>query len=79
MAIELKNKKILVMGLGLLGGGIATTKWLVLHGANVTVTDLRSRGELKDSINKLGAATKKLFSFWANTAELISRPIKLSW
>lgn len=48
------------MGLGLLGGGIATTKWLILHGANVTVTDLRSRGELKDSINKLGAAAKKI-------------------
>ncbi|MEK7506041.1 MAG: UDP-N-acetylmuramoyl-L-alanine--D-glutamate ligase [Patescibacteria group bacterium] len=60
MAIELKNKKVLVMGLGLLGGGVATTKWLVLHGANVTVTDLRSRGELKDSINKLGAAAKKI-------------------
>ena len=38
-----KNKKVLVMGLGVLGGGIATTKWLVKQGASVTVTDLRSR------------------------------------
>lgn len=48
------------MGLGVLGGGIATTKWLVKHGAKVTVTDLRSREQLKDSIKKLGPVVKKV-------------------
>lgn len=48
------------MGLGLLGGGIAAAKWLVRHDAKVTVTDLRSRGELKDSIKKLGTAANKI-------------------
>ncbi len=48
------------MGLGMLGGGIATTKWLVKRGAKVTVTDLRSREKLKGSIKKLGAAAKKI-------------------
>jgi len=57
---DFKNKKILVMGLGSLGGGIAATKWLVRHGAKVTVTDSRSREKLKDSIKKLGSAAKKV-------------------
>ncbi|MDP3800420.1 MAG: UDP-N-acetylmuramoyl-L-alanine--D-glutamate ligase [bacterium] len=48
------------MGLGLLGGGIATTKWLVKHGAKVTVTDLKSRADLASSIKALGPAAKKV-------------------
>lgn len=56
----LKNKKVLVMGLGLLGGGIATTKWLVKRGAKVTVTDLKSRVDLTGSIKALGPTTKKI-------------------
>lgn len=44
------------MGLGVLGGGLATVKWLVRRGAKVTVTDLRPREELVDSIKKLGSA-----------------------
>ena len=56
----LKNKKVLVMGLGLLGGGVATPKWLVRHGAKVTVTDLKSRADLSDSIKSLGPTAKKV-------------------
>ncbi len=56
----LTNKKVLVMGLGLLGGGIATTKWLVKHGAKVTVTDLKSRADLTGSIKALGSVAKKI-------------------
>ena len=48
------------MGLGVLGGGIATTKWLVKQGASVTVTDLRSREQLKSSIKQLGIVAKKI-------------------
>lgn len=55
-----KNKKVLVMGLGTLGGGIATTTWLVRHGAKVTVTDLRSKRELASSIRALGDTAKKV-------------------
>jgi len=58
--MELKNKKVLVMGLGLLGGGIATTKWLVKHGAKATVTDLKTKKELAGSIKELRKATKKI-------------------
>lgn len=48
------------MGLGVLGGGLATAKWLVQQGAKVTVTDLRSRQELVNSIKSLGSAGKKI-------------------
>lgn len=39
------------MGLGLHGGGLGVTKWLVKQGANVTVTDLKSAEELKPSLD----------------------------
>ncbi|OGG40473.1 UDP-N-acetylmuramoylalanine--D-glutamate ligase [Candidatus Jorgensenbacteria bacterium GWA1_49_17] len=48
------------MGLGLLGGGVATVNWLVKHGAKVTVTDLRTRRELAPSIQALGPTAKKV-------------------
>ncbi len=50
---EYRNKKVLVFGLGLLGGGVATVNWLVQRGAHVTVTDLKSRKELASSIAKI--------------------------
>lgn len=51
--MELQNKKVTVMGLGLLGGGIGTTKWLKKQGAEVLVTDLKSKQELKPSLEQL--------------------------
>ncbi|HJZ05336.1 MAG TPA: UDP-N-acetylmuramoyl-L-alanine--D-glutamate ligase, partial [Patescibacteria group bacterium] len=50
---EFKNKKITVMGLGLFGGGVGVTKFLVRHGACVTLTDLRNASELAPSIKQL--------------------------
>ncbi|MDP3963208.1 MAG: UDP-N-acetylmuramoyl-L-alanine--D-glutamate ligase [bacterium] len=47
------NKRITVMGLGLHGGGEGTARFLAKAGANVTVTDLKTRAELAPSINKL--------------------------
>lgn len=48
-----KDKKVLVMGLGLHGGGAGTAEFLVKQGAKVTVTDLRSRQELAPSLRGL--------------------------
>jgi len=48
-----KNKKVTVMGLGLFGGGVGVTRFLVSQGAYVTVTDLRSAEELSRSIRLL--------------------------
>ena len=45
--------KVLVMGLGLHGGGVATTKWLVKHGARVTATDKRTKEVLAPSLRAL--------------------------
>lgn len=50
---NLKGKKVTIMGLGLHGGGLAVTRWLAKKGAQITVTDLKSRNELKESISKL--------------------------
>lgn len=49
----IKNKKILLMGLGLLGGGTSTCLWLLKHQAKVTITDLKSKEDLKKSLKKL--------------------------
>lgn len=48
-----QGQKVLVMGLGLYGGGIAVVKWLVRQGAVVTVTDLKTRKDLEPSLKKL--------------------------
>lgn len=48
-----KNKRVTVMGLGLLGGGIGVARFLCENGARVTVTDLKNKKELLGSIRKL--------------------------
>lgn len=53
MVDDLKGKRVLVMGLGLFGGGVGATRFLVRKGADVTVTDLRSEKELDSSLNAL--------------------------
>lgn len=59
----LKNKMVLVMGLGLLGGGVAVTKWLVKQGARVIVTDLKTEKELKPSLGKLKPSVQAKIKF----------------
>ncbi|MEK7642725.1 MAG: hypothetical protein AAB392_02930 [Patescibacteria group bacterium] len=51
--MDLKNKKVLLMGLGILGGGVATARFLVEKGAELTVTDMKSKEYLKPSLEKL--------------------------
>jgi UDP-N-acetylmuramoylalanine--D-glutamate ligase len=48
-----KNKRVTVMGLGLFGGGVGITKFLVSQGADVTVTDLKNTEELSQSLKLL--------------------------
>jgi len=48
-----KEKKITVMGLGLLGRGIGDAAFLVECGAELVVTDLKSEEQLADSIAQL--------------------------
>ena len=50
----LRGRRVLVMGLGLLGGGVAAARYAVEHGATeVVVTDLRSQEVLAPSMDKL--------------------------
>jgi UDP-N-acetylmuramoylalanine--D-glutamate ligase len=48
-----KDKKITVMGLGLLGRGIGDTAFLAECGAELIVTDLKSKDVLNESLEKL--------------------------
>ena len=43
---NLKNKKVLLMGLGVLGGGVATARWLLEQGAALTITDIKNADAL---------------------------------
>jgi UDP-N-acetylmuramoylalanine--D-glutamate ligase len=54
------NERVLIVGLGVLGGGLATTKWFLKRGAEVTVTDLRTRAKLATSLKALGKNAKKV-------------------
>lgn len=48
-----QDKKVTIMGLGLIGGGKGVAKFFAKQGAKVLVTDLRTREELKPSLEKL--------------------------
>lgn len=51
------------MGLGVHGGGVASAKWLLSNGAEVTITDLRTREALQSSIKKFTDKQKSSITF----------------
>ena len=53
MRSHFEGKKITVLGLGLLGRGVGDTKYLAEQGAELIVTDLKSREELAASLEQL--------------------------
>src|SRR5687768_5226175 len=53
VAMELRGKRTLVMGLGIHGGGLGVARFLIDQGATVTITDLRSPEELRPSLDAL--------------------------
>jgi UDP-N-acetylmuramoylalanine--D-glutamate ligase len=56
----LKGRRVVVMGLGRFGGGIAVSKWLVEQGARVLVTDKDSAEKLADSVGQLAGLPVEL-------------------
>lgn len=48
-----KDKRVLILGLGINQGGVGATKFMAQVGANVRVTDLKSKEELKNSLDQL--------------------------
>lgn len=53
LAMDLRGKCVLIMGLGLHGSGIAAARYAAQHGAIVRVTDMRSAEVLAPSIQAL--------------------------
>ena len=53
VSAHFRDKKITVMGLGLLGRGVGDTRFLVECGAELIVTDLKTRKELAESVAQL--------------------------
>jgi UDP-N-acetylmuramoylalanine--D-glutamate ligase len=53
MENKYKNKKIVIWGLGLHGGGLGVAKFLANQGAKLLITDLRDAKTLKPTLNKL--------------------------
>lgn len=53
MNFDVRGKKILIMGLGLHGGGVGTARFFADKGALLTITDIRTQDQLKESITKL--------------------------
>lgn len=50
---DLKNKRVTVMGLGRLGGGVGIVKFLAERGAKLIVTDIKQKEELSESLEQL--------------------------
>ncbi len=51
--IDIKNKKVLLLGLGLHGGGVSCARWLIKEGARLVVSDLRNGNVLRPSLKSL--------------------------
>ncbi len=48
-----KGKRVTVFGIGLLGGGVGTIRFLVEHGARVIATDIKGKKQLSHSLEQL--------------------------
>ncbi|MFP4145251.1 MAG: UDP-N-acetylmuramoyl-L-alanine--D-glutamate ligase [Phycisphaeraceae bacterium] len=58
---ELRDRRVVVMGLGRFGGGVGVARFLARQGARVLVTDLQPAGKLEASLAELkGAANLEL-------------------
>jgi UDP-N-acetylmuramoylalanine--D-glutamate ligase len=53
MIEEIKNKNVLIFGLGILGGGREAVRWFYKNGAKLIITDKKTKKELLPSIKKL--------------------------
>ncbi len=49
----IKGKRVLVVGLGILGGGVSTCLWLLKHKAKISITDLKQKKDLEKSLKRI--------------------------
>jgi UDP-N-acetylmuramoylalanine--D-glutamate ligase len=52
--LDLRGRRVTVMGLGRFGGGVGVTRWLVGRGARVLVTDAKPADQLAEPLADLG-------------------------
>lgn len=57
--LDLTGRRVLVMGLGHFGGGVAVVNFLLRRGAIVTLTDLQTQEQLADSLSKIDVTRLK--------------------
>lgn len=50
---DIKDKKVVVMGLGLNGGGEATVRFLLKNGAYVIATDMKTQADLQTTVDSI--------------------------
>jgi len=50
---DIKDKKVVVMGLGLNGGGEATVRFLLRNGAFVIATDMKTQADLQTTVDSI--------------------------
>lgn len=55
MSRDFKGKRVTVLGLGVLSGGVASARYFASRGADVTVTDLQPAEALRKSIDALSS------------------------
>jgi UDP-N-acetylmuramoylalanine--D-glutamate ligase len=58
MVGSFKDKRVLIMGLGLHGGAVAVVKWLLKNKSKLTITDVKTKQELKNSLDKIKTKQK---------------------
>lgn len=79
MVDNFQGKKVLVMGLGLHGGALSVVKWLLKHKAIITITDLKTKTQLKttlDKISKLPDSQKIKYTLGSHqTADFIEQDL----
>lgn len=59
--MEFRDKHVLLFGLGLLGGGVATANWLIKQGAKLTIVDKKTKKQLAPSISKITGDAEYVF------------------
>ncbi len=60
-SVHFRGKKITIMGLGLLGRGVGDARYLAECGAELIITDLKSREQLAESVAQLASYPNIVF------------------